>query len=145
MHKVSKMIIDFAKGNGCGTIVIGDIKGIKQNMKNNKRFVEIPLQDLVEKIEYKAEKEGIEVEKITEEYISGVSSIDKEEITRENYNKSRRIKRGLFKTNSGRIINADINGALNILRKYIKEIFSPNLEIAMDIGREQRPIKKRVA
>ena len=59
--------------------------------------------------------------------------------------KSRRIKRGLFKTNSGRIINADINGALNILRKYIKEIFSPNLEIAMDIGREQRPIKKRVA
>ena len=52
---------------------------------------------------------------------------------------------GLFKTNSGKIINADINGALNILRKYIKEIFSPNLEIAMDIGREQRPIKKRVA
>ena len=80
-----------------------------------------------------------------EEYTSGVSSIDKEEITRENYNKSRRIKRGLFKTNRGRIINADINGALNILRKYIKEIFSPNLEIAMDIGREQRPIKKRVA
>ena len=145
MHKVSKMIIDFAKENGCGTIVIGDIKGIKQNMKNNKRFVEIPLQDLVEKIEYKAEKEGIEVEKITEEYTSGVSSIDKEEINRENYNKSRRIKRGLFKTNRGRIINADINGALNILRKYIKEIFSPNLEIAMDIGREQRPIKKRVA
>ena len=114
-------------------------------MKNNKRFVEIPLQDLVEKIEYKAEKEGIEVEKITEEYTSGVSSIDKEEINRENYNKRRRIKRGLFKTNSGKIINADINGALNILRKYIKEIFSPNLEIAMDIGREQRPIKKRVA
>ena len=98
-----------------------------------------------QKIEYKAEKEGIEVEKITEEYTSGVSSIDKEEINRENYNKSRRIKRGLFKTNRGRIINADINGALNILRKYIKEIFSPNLEIAMDIGREQRPIKKRVA
>ena len=145
MHKVSKMIIDFAKENGCETIVIGDIKGIKQNMKNNKRFVEIPLQDLVEKIEYKAEKEGIEVEKITEEYTSGVSSIDKEEINRENYNKRRRIKRGLFKTNSGKIINADINGALNILRKYIKEIFSPNLEIAMDIGREQRPIKKRVA
>lgn len=145
MHKVSKMIIDFAKENGCETIVIGDIKGIKQNMKNNKRFVEIPLQDLVEKIEYKAEKEGIEVEKITEEYTSGVSSIDKEEINRENYNKRRRIKRGLFKTNSGKIINADINGALNILRKYIKEIFSPNLEIAMDIGREQRPLKKRVA
>ena len=69
MHKVSKMIIDFAKENGCGTIVIGDIKVIKQNMKNNKRFVEIPLQDLVEKIEYKAEKEGIEEYKAEKEGI----------------------------------------------------------------------------
>ena len=52
---------------------------------------------------------------------------------------------GLFKTNKGKIINADVNGSINILRKYIKNIFSPNLEIAMDIGREQRPLKKRVA
>ena len=89
--------------------------------------------------------EGIEVAKIGEEYTSGVSSIDKEEINRKNYNKSRRIERGLFKTNSGKIINADVNGSINILRKYIKEVFSPNLEIAMDIGREQRPLKKRVA
>ena len=145
MHKSSKMIIDYAKENGCGTIVIGDIKNIKQNMKRNKRFVEMPIQNLVEKIEYKAKLEGIEVEKIPEEYTSGVSSIDGEEISRKYYNKSRRIKRGLFKTNKGTIINADINGSLNILRKYIKETFSPNLEIAMDIGREQRPLKKRVA
>ena len=47
--------------------------------------------------------------------------------------------------NSGKIINADVNGSINILRKYIKEVFSPNLEIAMDIGREQRRLKKRVA
>ena len=145
MHKASRMIINYALENGCGTIVIGDIKNIKQKMKNNKRFVEMPIQNLVKKIEYKAKLEAIEVEKITEEYTSGVSSIDKEEINKKCYNKARRIKRGLFKTNSGRIINADINGSLNILRKYIKEIFSPNLEIAMDIGREQRPLKKRVA
>ena len=145
MHKASRMIINYAKENGCSTIVIGNIKNIKQNMKNNKRFVEMPLQNLVEKIEYKAKLEGIEIEKIREEYTSGVSSIDKEEINKKYYNKSRRIKRGLFKTNSGKIINADVNGSLNILRKYIKEIFSPNLEIAMDIGREQRPLKKRVA
>ena len=148
MHKASRMIINYAKENACSTIVIGNIKNIKnikQNMKNNKRFVEMPLQNLVQKIEYKAKLEGIEVEKIGEEYTSGVSSIDKEEINREYYNKARRIKRGLFKTNRGKIINADLNGSLNILRKYIKEIFSPNLEIAMDIGREQRPLKKRVA
>ena len=145
MHKASRMIIHYAKENACSTIVIGDIKNIKQNMKNNKRFVEMPIQNLVKKIEYKAKLEGIEVEKIGEEYTSGVSSIDKEEISRKYYNKARRIKRGLFKTNSGKIINADINGSLNILRKYIKEMFSPDLEIAMDIGREQRPLKKRVA
>ena len=145
MHKASRMIMNYAKENACSTIVIGDIKNIKQNMKNNKRFVEMPIQNLVKKIEYKAKLEGIEVEKIGEEYTSGVSSIDKEEISRKYYNKARRIKRGLFKTNSGKIINADINGSLNILRKYIKEMFSPDLEIAMDIGREQRPLKKRVA
>ena len=43
------------------------------------------------------------------------------------------IKRGLFKTNSGKIINADVNGSINILRKYIKEVFSPKLEIRVKI------------
>ena len=145
MHKASRMIIEYAKENKCNTIVIGDIKNIKQNMKNNKRFVQMPLQSLVGKIEYKAKQEGIEVIYITEEYTSGVSSIDKEEINKANYNKARRIKRGLFKRENGKIINADVNGSINILSKYIKEIFSPNIEIAMDIGREQRPLKKRVA
>ena len=135
MHKASRMIINYAKENACSTIVIGNIKNIKQNMKKNKRFVEMPLQNLVQKIEYKAKLEGIEVEKIREEYTSGVSSIDKEEINRENYNKARSIKRGLFKTNSGKIINADVNGSINILRKYIKEVFSPNLEIAIYLPR----------
>ena len=72
---------------------------------------------------------------VTEEYTSGVSSIDKEEINRSNYNKSRRITRGLFRTKSGKIINADVNGSINILRKYIKEVFSPNLEIAIYLPR----------
>ena len=143
-HKASKMIVDYAKENECDRIIIGDIKNIKQNMKNNKRFVQMPIQSLVQKITYKAQLEGIEVILIKENYTSGVSSLDKEEINKENYNKERRIERGLFKTNEGKIINADINGSLNILRKYVKS-FSPNLEIAMDIGREQRPLKKRVA
>ena len=113
-------------------------------MKKNKSFVQVPLESLVQKIKYKAELEGIEVVKVKENYTSGVSSIDKEEIIRENYNKKRRITRGIFISKKGIKINADINGSLNIMRKYIKS-FSPNLEIAMDIGREQRPLKKRVA
>ena len=45
-----------------------------------------------------------------------------EEIIKENYNKRRRISRGIFVTNRGIKINADINGSLNILRKYIKKV-----------------------
>ena len=144
MHKVSKIVIEYAKVNNCGVIVIGDLKDIKQGMNYNKNFVQIPLYKLVQKIEYKAKLEGIKVEKISEKYTSGVSALDREEIIKENYNKKRRISRGIFVTNRGIKINADINGSLNILRKYIKKS-SPNQEIAMDNGREQRPLKKRVA
>ena len=144
MHKVSKIVIEYAKVNKCGVIVIGDLKDIKQGMNYNKNFVQIPLRKLVQKIEYKAKLEGIKVEKISEKYTSGVSALDREDIIKENYNKRRRISRGIFVTNRGIKINADINGSLNILRKYIKKS-SPNQEIAMDNGREQRPLKKRVA
>ena len=113
-------------------------------MNYNSNFVQIPIQNLVNKIIYKSKLEGIEVEKISEKYTSGVSALDEEEITKERYNKKRRISRGIFVTNKGIKINADINGSLNILRKYIKKS-SPDQEIAMDNGREQRPLKKRVA
>ena len=145
MHKLSKMVIEYAKENKVGTVVIGDLKDIKQNMDYNKNFVQIPLQKLVSKIEYKAKLGGIKVEKISEKYTSGVSALDNEDITKENYDKKRRIYRGLFITKEGKKINADINGSLNILRKYLKKS-SPNQELlAMDKGREQRPIKKNVA
>ena len=144
MHKVSKMVIEYAKENKCVEIVIGDLKRIKEGMKGNKSFVQMPLKELVRKIEYKAKLEGIKVNKVGEEYTSGVSAIDKEEIKKENYNKKRRISRGIYISKEGKKINADINGSLNILRKYIKKS-SPNQEIAMDNGREQRPLKKRVA
>ena len=101
------------------TIVIGEIKDIKQKMQGNKRFVQMPIQTLVKKIEYKAKLEGIEVVKITEEYTSGVSSIDKEEIKKENYDKSRRIKRGLFKTEEGKIIICRCKWKYKHLKKYI--------------------------
>ena len=144
MHKVSKMVIEYVIKNKCNKIVLGDLKDIKSEMKNNKEFVSLPLQLLVEMIEYKGTLKGIETIKIGESYTSGVSALDKEEIIKENYNIKRRIYRGLFVTNKGNRINADINGSLNILRKYVKNNI-PNLEIAMDNGREQRPIKKRVA
>ena len=145
LHKVSKMVIDYAEENNVSIIVIGDIEGIKQNMNYNKNFVQIPLQELVGKIKYKAELNNIKVEFIKETYTSGVSFLDNEDIIKENYNKNRRITRGLFISNKGIKINADINGSLNILKKYINSSPNQEFKIAMDNGREQRPLKKKVA
>lgn len=143
IHKISKNIVELALTMDCNTIVIGDFSGIKQE-NHAKSFVQIPQQELVKKIKYKAELVGLKVIMVNESYTSGCSAIDLEEINKANYNKSRRITRGLFKTNNGMLINADVNGALNILRKYIKGI-PKAIEIARDNGRLDSPLRIRVA
>ena len=95
LHKVSRLVINLALKHKCHTIVIGDIKGIKQG-SSIKGFVQIPIQRLVEQIKYKAKLVGVEVKLQKEYYTSGVSAYDLEPITKQYYNKNRRIKRGLF-------------------------------------------------
>ena len=89
---------------------------------------------------------GIEIIKQNESYTSGVSAIDLEEVSKNNYDKSRRITRELFKTNTGIKINADVNGSLNILRKHLQYKCIPKLiELARDNGFVNCPIRVRVA
>ncbi len=112
-------------------------------MNYNKSFVQIPIQRLVELITYKAKLKGIEIKLQEESYTSGCSAIDLEPVTKKYYNKSRRITRGLFKSGYG-ILNADINGSLNILRKAEKCI--PDLVNAMrDKGNWTHPQRIRIA
>jgi len=145
MHKASRQILDIALENNVSKIVIGDIKDIKQNSKI-KSFVQIPIQNLVSLITYKAELLGIELVKQNEAYTSGVSAFDLEEVSKEFYDKSRRIERGLFKTNRGLKVNADVNGSLNILRKHLQDKCIPKLiESARDNGLVNCPIRIRVA
>ena len=73
------------------------------------RFIEI--------IQYKAKEYGIEVVLTEESYTSGTSFIDDEEPIKKNYNKDRRVYRGLFVSNDGIQINADLNGAYQIMKK----------------------------
>ena len=120
IHKCSSKTIKIALENNCNTIVIGDFKGIKRNKKHMKYFVTIPYVTLIDQIKYKAKKAGIKVVMINESYTSGCSCIDDYIISKECYNKKRRKKRGNFVTNNGFNINADVNGAYNILRKYLK-------------------------
>ena len=121
IHKCSSKTIKIALKNNCNTIVIGDFKGIKRNKKHMKYFVTIPYVTLIDQIKYKAKKVGIKVVMINESYTSGCSCIDDYEVSKKCYNKKRRKKRGNFVTNNGFNINADVNGAYNILRKYLKE------------------------
>ena len=143
IHKISKNIVELALTMDCNTIVIGDFSGIKQE-NHTKSFVQIPQQELVNKIKYKAELAGLKVIMVNESYTSGCSAIDLEPINKEYYNKSRRIERGLFRTNAGILINADVNGALNILRKYIKGI-PKAVQTARDNGRLDSPLRIRIA
>lgn len=146
LHKSSRQVINLALKHKCKTIVIGDIEGIKQNMNYGKTFVQIPIAKFKELIEYKAQLLGIEIKLQKEAYSSGCSALDLEPINNTYYNKNRRIYRGLFKSNTGANVNADVNGSLNILRLYNKEKCIPKLiKLARDKGYVNNPVKQRVA
>lgn len=121
MHKASRYIVEYCATNSIHTIVIGKNREWKQesplSKKQNQHFVQIPFARLIEMITYKATEKGITVILTEESYTSGTSFIDQEEPVKENYNKSRRIQRGLFMSDNGTGINADLNGAYQILKK----------------------------
>lgn len=128
IHKASKSVIDYALSCEANTIVIGNNKDWKRQSKMSKKvnrsFVGIPHQDFINKIIYKAENVGLKVIITEESYTSGTSFLDGEQPFKEFYNKSRRIHRGLLKTNTGRLINADINGSLQIMKKVFSNAFT---------------------
>ncbi len=132
MHKASKSIIEYAVSYGCHTIIIGNNKDWKRNSEMPKRvnqnFVGIPHQRLIEMIRYKAENAGLHVIVTEESYTSGTSFLDGEAPVKENYQKERRIHRGLFQSNQGVMIHADLNGAYQIIKKVVPEAFADGIE-----------------
>lgn len=127
MHKASKQVIEYCKTLSLNTIVIGNNVKWKQNSKmskiTNQNFVQIPYEKFINMIKYKAENIGIKVIITEESYTSGTSFLDNELPVKENYNKSRRVFRGLFKSNKGKLINADVNGSLQIMKKVFLDAF----------------------
>ena len=128
IHKASRKVVEYTLSCDVNTIVIGNNKDWKRNSNMSKQvnqsFVGIPHQKLIEQIIYKAEDYGINVILIEESYTSGTSFLDDELPTKSNYNKDRRIKRGLFKSNSGKLINADVNASYQILKKVFPNIYN---------------------
>ena len=132
LHKISKYIIDTATLNDITTIVIGNNKDWKQSIslgrKTNQSFVSIPHQKLIEKIMYKAQAYGINVVLTEESYTSGTSFLDSELPTKEWYDKKRRVHRGLFVSDNGISVNADVNAAYQIMKKVFPNEFSDGIE-----------------
>ena len=141
-HEASKRIVEIALSHELNTIVIGKNKGQKRSSNMGKRinqnFIGIPHQKMIEMIVYKANLAGIVVIQANEDYTSQTSFLDNEVPINQNGDKARkrkglspvkrRIKRGLFKSNKGILINADVNGALQILRKVVPNAFADGID-----------------
>lgn len=128
LHKASRKLVNYLVSNSVSKIVIGHNKNWKQDINlgksNNQKFVQIPFSMFIHMVTYKSQLEGIEVIVREESYTSKCSFLDNEEICKHETYKGKRIKRGLFRSYNDRLINADLNGALNILRKEIPNVFN---------------------
>lgn len=120
IHHISRKIIKQAQDENVTKIIIGNNKRWKQEINlgkiTNRNFATIPHSSLIEKIKYKGFMAGIEVLITQEAYTSKCSSLDLEAIRKHEIYLGKRKKRGLFVTSKGYLINADINGAINIAR-----------------------------
>ncbi len=114
-------MIDWCLQHQIDTLVVGYNKGWKQNLplgkRNNQNFVNIPFYRLVNQLEYKCENEGIHFITADEAYTSKCFFLDNEPIEKLSQYLGKRIKRGLFRSSNGTLINADVNSAYNILKK----------------------------
>ena len=121
LHKSSRFIVNYCVKNDISNIVVGYNKEWKQEInigkRNNQNFVNIPHQKLIYMLEYKSKLEGINFIQNEESYTSKCSALDLEPICKHDKYLGKRTKRGLFVSFKGIKINADLNGALNILRK----------------------------
>ena len=131
IHHASRSIINYCLKNNIGTIVIGHNKEWKQGnsmgKKNNQNFIQIPFNTLIHQVQYKAEEVGIEVIVTEESYSSKVDHLAFETMEHHETYLGKRVQRGLFKSFTGRILNADVNGAIGIARKVTGDEFIQNL------------------
>ena len=122
-HKLSKMIINKLIEHKIGNIVVGYNKGWKDSInigkRNNQTFVQISYAKLINYLKYKCEMVGINLIINEEGYTSKCDGLALEDIKKHSIYLGKRIKRGLFKSSVGKLINADVNGSLNILRKVV--------------------------
>jgi putative transposase len=129
LHVASRRLIDLLCLMHIGTLVIGKNNGWKQAIhlgkRTNQTFVSIPHARFIEMLTYKAELVGIKVMVTEESYTSKCSFLDLEPVGKHATYAGRRIHRGVFRASDGRCLNADVNGAYNIMRKVVPKAIEP--------------------
>ena len=152
MNKTVRIIIDYCINNDIGTLVVGYNVTFQRNShigkQNNQNFVNIPYGRLRDKLSYLCELNGIVYVEQEESYTSKASFWDNDDIPVYNNDNpkeyefsGRRVHRGLYKTANGIVLNADINGALNIMRKSSVV----DMNILYGRGEVDTPIRIRIA
>lgn len=127
-HKLSRRIVNWCVQYGIGKLVIGYNPEWKQQVelgkRTNQNFMLIPYLKIIHQVRYKAEEEGVAVELVEESYTSKCSFLDNEPMAHQQHYVGRRVKRGLFRSAQGILINADVNGGYNIIRKSEPNVFT---------------------
>ena len=136
IHKASRLTANYLYKNKVKEVIIGKNKNWKQNSKLsklskkiNQTFIQIPFDLYIKRLTYKCQDLGIKVYIVEESYTSGTSYLDNEIPIKDFYNKNRRIQRGLFKTNKNKLINSDVNAALQIVKKVYRTDYKPSYRL----------------
>ena len=152
MNKAARMIIDYCIKNDIDTLIAGYNVTFQRNShigkQNNQNFVNIQYGRLRDKLAYMCELNGITYVEQEESYTSKASFWDKDNIPVYNNDNPKeyefsgnRVHRGLYETANGKTFNADINGALNIMRKSSVV----DMNILYGRGEVDTPIRIRIA
>ena len=154
LHHTSRLIVDILVAQQIGTLVIGKNAQWKTEIdlgkQTNQNFVSIPHARLIEILEYKTRLVGIKVVVQEESYTSQSNFLGLDPIPvygktdKDDVFTGKRIKRGLYKTSAGQLINSDVNGSYNILRKAIPNAFSNGIESCVVGPMRVNPLKVKV-
>ncbi len=132
LHTASRRIVDMLVKERIGVLVVGRNPEWKQEINlgkaTNQKFVQIPHARFFNQLSYKCQLVGIKVIEREESYTSKTSFLDNEPIQKATHYVGRRIRRGLFRSGNGTLINADVNGSYNIIRKAFPAAFSQGIE-----------------
>ncbi|MEG3968505.1 transposase [Microcoleus sp. T2B6] len=154
LHHASRLIVGILSAKQIGTVVIGKNAQWKTDInlgnQTNQNFVTIPHSRLIEMLEYKARLVGITVIVQEESFTSRASFLGLDSIPvygkteKEPVFTGKRIKRGLYKISTDRLINSDVNASYNILRKAIPNAFSDGIGSCVVQPRRVNPLKAKV-